>query len=235
VTIDCDGQDPVEVSIEMLKIMLATKSDVVFARRRMRSDSFFKRITAKYFYKLVYRNEDSNFFQNVADYRLMNSDFLAEFIKYSERNPYLRGIAANMGFRREFVDFDRPERIEGDSKYTIRKMFGLAFDGIFSFTAVPLRFIFFLSIFSISITLLAVIYAVCSYLFTSNVKAGWASIIVFISFFSSIIIFSLGVIGIYLEKIFQESKQRPAFHIQDAINCEFVDSRVNTNNGYTAL
>jgi len=215
---DCDGQDPIEVTLLMLEKMTFTGCDVVNGKRNKRDDGFLKKTSANFFYRIINTNVNGSDFFDVADFRLMNRHFISEFAKYTEPQPYLRGIAANMGFHQEFIYFNRPKRFAGKTKYTLKKMLNLSISGIFGFTAAPLKFIFFLSGFSLVVTFAIFLYIIGSYVISKSVQLGWTSLMIVVSFFSSITIFSLGIIGIYLEKIFNQTKNRPNYHIKYKIN-----------------
>jgi glycosyltransferase involved in cell wall biosynthesis len=155
--------------------------------------------------------------QNHADYRLMGRQALDALRGYSEVNLFLRGIVPLLGFRTTTTYYDRAERFAGESKYPLKKMLGLAMDGITSFSVVPLRMIsmlgFLVSLFSI----VMVAWVFYGKLFMNSAIPGWASSVIPIYFLGGIQLLSIGVLGEYIAKIYLETKQRPRYLIEKVI------------------
>ena len=150
---------------------------------------------------------------NHADFRLMSSVAIKEFSKYGEVNLYLRGIMPLIGLKTDCVYYQRKERVAGESKYPLKKMIALAWNGITSFSVKPISMIVSLGIFIIILCIFAAIYAFISY-FKGVVVPGWTSLILSIWFLGGVQLTAIGVIGQYIGKIYMESKHRPRYHIE---------------------
>lgn len=216
ISMDADLQDDIEV-IDMMIDEYCLGNDIVYGVRNNRdNDNFFKRMSAIYFYKFMsFLGVDLIY--NHADYRLMSKKSLEALSDYEESNLFLRGIIPMLGFKTSKVYYKRLERIGGVSKYNIKKMVGLALDGITSFSIKPIRLIviigFILSFFS----MIYLIYVIIGYFTGADYVSGWASTIAFICFFGSFQIFCIGVIGEYISKIYLETKKRPRYIVDDII------------------
>lgn len=210
VTIDADLQDPPDCIIEMVK-KCRQGADVVYGVRSNRdSDSFFKRFTAESFYKFQKRLGVETIY-NHADFRLMTRRAVIELEKYAERNLYLRGIVPLMGFPSATVEETRAARTAGETKYTLGKMARLAFDGISSFSVRPMYLIMLLGIIFIFIALGIGVYVLVSLLNGSAVH-GWSSLMLSIWLVGGFVLLSLGLVGLYVGKVFIETKNRPRYH-----------------------
>lgn len=212
VSIDADLQDDVNMIPEMVDYYLRG-IDVVFGvRRERKTDSFFKRTTALAFYRLM-RSMDSKVIYNHADYRLMSRRALRALMSFPERNLFLRGMVASMGFPTAMVYYDRAERFAGESKYPLRKMLAFALDGITSFSIRPLQLITFLGVLFMFISIGVIVYGVAMYL-EGHTIAGWTSQMVSIWFIGGAILVACGIIGEYVGKIYIEVKCRPRYFIE---------------------
>lgn len=215
VTIDIDLQDPPEGIVRMVRMCL-DGADVVYGVRSNRdSDTFFKRLTAQSFYKLQ-RRLGVDVIYNHADFRLMTRRVVLELEKYTERNLYLRGIVPMLGFRSEIMEETRAPRQAGDTKYTLRKMLRLAFDGITSFSVKPMYMIMSLGICFIFIALGIGVYVLVSLLNGSAVH-GWSSLMLSIWLVGGFILLALGLVGLYVGKVFVETKHRPRYHVNEVL------------------
>lgn len=211
VTIDVDLQDPPECIVEMVRLCL-DGADIVYGVRADReSDSFFKRFTAESFYKFQRRLGIDTVY-NHADFRLMTRRAVIELERYTERNLYLRGIVPMLGFRSEIVEEVRQQRTAGETKYTLSKMLRLAFDGITSFSVKPMYLIMLLGGIFILIALGIGIWVLISLLNGSAVH-GWSSLMLSIWLVGGFILLGLGLVGLYVGKVFIETKNRPRYHI----------------------
>lgn len=218
ISIDADLQDDVNVMEEMIDQFLLGKDIVYGVRSSRKKDSFFKRTTAQVFYKVISIMGVKTIY-NHADFRLMSKRAIEHFKQFGESNLYLRGIVPHMNFPSSQVYYERKERVAGESKYPLKKMLSLAFNGITSFSIKPITFITFIGFIILFITLFAGIYGIVSYL-TGNVVPGWTSIILSIWFLGGVQLISIGLIGQYVGKIFLEVKHRPRYHID-----EFLDDK----------
>ncbi len=216
VSIDADLQDDTSV-IENMIDSYHEGCDIVYGVRSDRStDSFFKRTTAQMFYKLMAVMGVKTVY-NHADFRLMSKRALEEFSKYQENNLFLRGMMPLLGFKTAEVYYERKERVAGESKYPLKKMIALAFNGISSFSIKPISLILWVGVIIIACSILAAIYALISY-FTGHVVAGWTSLILSIWFIGGVQLLSIGLIGQYIGKIYVEVKHRPRYHIEKLLD-----------------
>lgn len=214
ISIDADLQDDLEAIEEMLTAF-TQGSDIVFGVRKSRdADTIFKRLTAEGYYWLLNRFGVEVVF-NHADYRLMSRRAIEALKGFSEVNLFLRGIIPQLGFPSSIVYYDRAERFAGESKYPLKKMLALAWQGVTSFSTVPLRMItvlgLLISLASFGIT----IWAIVIRLFSTLAVPGWASTVVPIYLLGGIQLLCIGIIGEYLAKIYLETKRRPHFFIED--------------------
>ena len=209
ISIDADLQDDVGVIEEMIDKYMAGSEIVYGVRDNRDTDTSFKRNTAQTYYRLM-NKLGADLFYNSADFRLMSSRALEALSQYREANLFLRGIVPSLGFRTDKVYYSRKERMAGESKYPLSKMFALAAEGITSFSAKPMHVITMIGIVSLVIAIIMLIYTIASCA-TRNAVAGWGSIMVSIWLVGGLIITSLGVTGEYVGKAYLESKQRPRY------------------------
>jgi dolichol-phosphate mannosyltransferase len=213
VVMDTDLQDPPRVSLELIDVW-ERGADVVYAQRRTRQDTRFKRITAFGFYWLLEKMASADIPRNVGDYRLMDRRVVAEVSRFREHNRFLRGIVASVGFRQEAVLFDRDPRRAGSSGYPLRRMIAFALDGILSFSTIPLKMITRLGIFISFLSLLVALYAIGVKLFTpENAVPGWAFLGVGIFLLGGLQLVMMGVIGSYLGRVYVEVQDRPLYSL----------------------
>lgn len=212
ISIDADLQDDVCVIPEMVERFLAGDEIVYAVRKERPNDTFFKKYSALFFYKLI-NKLGGDIIYNHADYRLMSRRALSALVSFPERNLFLRGMVRQLGFRHSKVFYNRKERFAGESKYPLRKMLSFALDGITSFSIRPLRFIVLLGIFFILIALGAIIWGLLSYA-EGRALPGWTSLMVSMWFIGGAILTAMGVIGEYVGKIYNEVKRRPRFIIE---------------------
>jgi len=213
ISIDADLQDDLDVMPRMLAAFEAGH-DIVYAVRSSRqTDTFFKRATATAYYRLLERLGVEIVF-NHADYRLMSRRAIEALREYPESNVFLRGIVPQLGYPSTTVEFVRHERFAGESKYPLRKMLALAWQGVTSFSAAPLRAITALGVGVSVISLALGGWALWVRLFSPDAVPGWASIVIPLFLISGVQLLSLGIIGEYLAKIFLETKRRPLYFIE---------------------
>lgn len=215
ISIDADLQDDVEAIYEMVQRFLEGKDIVYGVRHARKTDTWFKRTTAQTFYKMV-RGLGGDVLYNHADFRLMSRRALEALLEYSERNLFLRGMVRTLGFQTAIVFYDRKERQAGVSKYPLGKMLSFAVDGITSFSVRPLRYITYLGLIFMFISLAAIIYAIVVYAEGRTIQ-GWTSLLVSLWFIGGAILVALGVIGEYVGKIYSEVKRRPRYIVEKTI------------------
>lgn len=215
ISIDADLQDDIDV-LKTMVLKFNSGTNVVYAvRKERKTDSFFKRNTALFFYKLM-KLMHVNIVYNHSDYRLLSNKVLTELEKFGEVNLFLRGIIPSIGFSNDIVYYNRLERYAGKSKYPFKKMLSFAWNGVTSFSNFPLKMVTTLSFLVFFICILMSIYAVLS-LFYNNTMPGWFSTVLPMYFLGGIQLFSLGIIGEYIGKIYTETKRRPRFFIDKII------------------
>lgn len=215
ISLDADLQDDVNV-IDQFVAQYYDGSDVVYGVRSSRqADTFFKRTTALAFYKMM-SGLGVDMIYNHADYRLMSRQALEGLSQFKEVNLFLRGIIPLVGYKYSIVEYERNERFAGESKYPLKKMLSFALDGITSLSIKPIRMItgFGFTIFFLSF--IALIYSFVAKLL-GNVIAGWTSLALSIWMLGGIQLLCLGVIGEYIGKIYNETKQRPRFIIAEKL------------------
>lgn len=212
ISIDADLQDDVEAIPQMVELWLHGADVVYGVRRERKTDTWFKRTTAQGFYRLM-RVMGSEVVYNHADFRLMSRRALQALMAYPERNLFLRGMVAQLGFNTASVYYDRAERFAGESNYPLTKMLGFALDGITSFSVRPLQYITYLGAVFMLISICAIVYGIVSYI-EGRTIAGWTSQLVSIWFIGGAILLACGIIGEYVGKIYTEVKRRPRYFIQ---------------------
>lgn len=218
VSIDADLQDDVAAIEEMIDKFHEGYDIVYGVRKERKTDTFFKRTTAQAFYRLMSLMGVKTIY-NHADFRLMSKRAVEEFSKYKETNLFLRGMIPLIGYRTDSVYYDRKERVAGESKYPMKKMFALAFNGISSFSIKPISLIMGAGIFIIILSILAAVYALVSY-FTGHVVQGWTSLILSIWFLGGMQLIAIGLVGQYIGKIYIEVKNRPRYNIEKILICD---------------
>lgn len=215
VSLDADLQDDIEVIKDMINLYLNGYDIIYGVRNERTTDSFFKRSTALLFYKLMYALGVKSVY-NHADFRLMSNRAVNELCKYKERNLFLRGIVPLLGYKTAKVYYNRLKRTAGESKYPLKKMLGLAVNGITSFSIYPIQCVLYLGILFLFIALCVFFYALHSY-FINNTIPGWTSLILSIWFCAGSILIGLGIVGEYIGKIYIEVKERPRYNIEKII------------------
>lgn len=216
VSIDADLQDDINVIKDMVRLYNEDNEIIYGVRSSRKSDTFFKRVTAQLYYRILMSMGVDIVF-NHADYRLMSRRVIDCLRQYSEVNLFLRGIIPKLGFRTATVYYERTERFAGESKYPLSKMLALAAEGITSFSVMPLRFITWLGFFVSLGSLFMVVWILIGKFAMQSTIPGWASSVLPIYFIGGIQLLSIGILGEYLAKIYMEVKQRPRYFIEENI------------------
>jgi glycosyltransferase involved in cell wall biosynthesis len=215
ISLDADLQDDVDVIDKFVK-QYYDGSDIVYGVRSSRlTDTFFKRVTALTFYKLM-STLGVDMIYNHADYRLMSKRVLEGLSQYKEVNLFLRGMVPLIGYKYSIVEYERHERFAGESKYPLKKMIAFALDGITSLSIKPIRLITGLGFAIFFAGGIALIYSLVVK-FIGHTVTGWTSLTLSIWTLGGIQLLSLGVIGEYVGKIYNETKRRPRFIIADKL------------------
>ena len=212
ISLDADLQDDIHVLPQFVHKFLEGCDVVYGVRNRRDTDTWFKRTTAEGFYKVMQHLGVETVY-NHADYRLLSRRALDALSEYKEVNLFLRGIVPLIGYRSDYVYYDRHERFAGESKYPLKKMLSFAVDGITSFSVKPLRIIANLGIVVSIVSVIGLLYALISH-FTGNTVSGWTAIVCSIWLLGGIQMLCLGVVGEYIGKIYSEVKGRPRYRIE---------------------
>ncbi|MGZ4449268.1 MAG: glycosyltransferase family 2 protein [Nocardioides sp.] len=213
VVMDTDLQDPPAVSMEMVRIW-EKGVDVVYAQRRTRRDTAFKRATAWGFYWLLDKVASTRIPRNTGDFRLMDRRVVAEVVRYREHDRFLRGIVAHVGFRQEALLFDRDERYAGTSGYPLRTMLAFATAGLLGFSTMPLRMISRLGFAISALSAVGAAYVVGVRLFVPETTVpGWAFLGVALFLLSGLQLIMMGVIGSYVGRTYVETQNRPLYSL----------------------
>lgn len=216
VSIDADLQDDPEAIVKMVREYHKGKEIVYGVRSSRDSDTWFKRTSAHAFYSFQ-KNMGLETVYDHADYRLMSSRALRLLSEYGESNLFLRGIIPQIGLDTAVVTYPRAERVAGESKYPLKKMLSFSIDGITSFSARPMRWIFLTGLALLAVALMVTVYVFISYFFSDHISAGWASMMLSIWILGSLILIAIGIVGEYIGKIFNEVKHRPRYAIRDTL------------------
>lgn len=212
ISMDADLQDDINAMDEMLE-KYHNGCDIVYGVRSARkTDTWFKRTTAEGFYKFMDKM-GVEIVYNHADYRLTSKRVLDEFSNFHEVNLFLRGIFPLIGFKSDKVYYERNERFAGKSKYPLKKMLSFAWDGITSFSIKPINFILYLGVAILILSLILIIYSVVRKIIGVTVP-GWTFISCSIWFLGGVQMLSIGIIGEYIGKVYNETKKRPRYIIE---------------------
>ena len=219
ISLDADLQDPPDVIPQMIE-KWQKGAKIVYGKRDKRdTDSFLKKITAQKFYRLINFLSDIPIPDDVGDYRLLDREVVNFLNSLHEQSRFLRGLVAWGGYPASYVYFSRDKRKNGETHYTLSKMINLALEGITSFSTKPLRVASYFGFTVAVIGFLGIIYAVLRrILFPDYVVSGWATLFIAIMFLGGIQLFTIGIIGEYIGKIYKEIQQRPKFLIREKIN-----------------
>ena len=215
--IDADLQDPPELLFDLYNKISKNNFNVVYAKRIKSNENFFKKFTSKIFYIIFNSLSNIKILRDTSDFRIIDKKILNEIKKLSEKDIFYRGLIPWMGFKSDFVEFERKNRKHGQSGWTLAKMFNFAITALTSFSSIPIRLSFYLCFLMSIIFIFNSLYALYSYLQNDTVK-GWTSIVLIISFFNIIVFFILGIISEYVGKIYTEIKNRPNFIIDEKTN-----------------
>lgn len=213
VLIDADLQDPPRV-IEQMVARWKDGVDVAYGQRSEREgETRFKRWTASMFYRGINRMSDVSIPLDTGDFRLMDRQVVDALLAMPERDRFVRGMVAWVGFRQEAVPYVRAPRAAGTTKYPLKRMLSFATDGILSFSLVPLRLAVYLGMGASVIAAIGIIYALVSRLFTDQWVTGWTALFIAVLFIGGVQLLFLGVIGEYLGRVYGETKRRPLYLI----------------------
>lgn len=229
VIIDADLQDPPELILDMIEKWMEGY-DVVYAKRTNRKgETFFKKKTAAMFYRTLRGMTDIDIPIDTGDFRLMDRKVVEQMKNIREKNRFVRGLVSWVGFRQTAVEYEREERFAGETKYPLKKMLKLSVDGITSFSYKPLKLA---SYAGVLLSIVGFIYMfIVLYLkfFTNQTVSGWSSLIIIQLVFSGFMLTILGVIGEYIGRIYDETKDRPLYIIRDSYGFQHESNTLSLN------
>lgn len=215
ISIDADLQDDINAFDKMLEDF-ENGSEIVYGVRSKRAtDTAFKRMTAQGFYKIL-SALGAEVVYNHADFRLMSRRALNALAEFKEVNLFLRGLVPLVGYKSSVVEYERSERLAGESKYPLKKMLGLAWDGVTSLSMKPIRMITVLGVIVFCISIIMLIYSVVMWAI-GNTVSGWTSMTVSIWAIGGLQLLAIGVVGEYIGKIYMETKNRPRFIVEEQL------------------
>lgn len=215
--IDDDLQDPPSLLPSFFEY-LDKGYDVAYGVRKKRKESLVKRLAYSSFYRILKGMSDIHIPIDSGDFCVMKKHVVDNMLKLQEQNPFLRGIRAWVGFKQIGVEYERSARIDGQSGYTLKKLLKIALDGIFSFSSAPIRLITVLGFIGFGFACIYSIVTIYGYLVHKIETKGFATLAILISFFSSLILICLGIIGEYIVRIYDEVRQRPYVVIEKTVN-----------------
>lgn len=215
VIIDGDLQDPPELILEMYE-KYKEGYKVVYARRKTREgETWFKKATAKIFYRILAAMTSIEIPVDVGDFRLIDKVVVKHLKNMPEKSKYLRGQISWIGYKQTFVEYHRDARLYGKTNYPLKKMIRLAFDGITAFSDKPLKMASAIGIISAIISLLAIIYALLSHFIFDSAVSGWTSLIISVLFIGGVQLITIGIIGEYIARINNDVRNRPLYIIEE--------------------
>jgi dolichol-phosphate mannosyltransferase len=214
IVMDGDLQDPPEVVLDMVA-KWKQGAHVVYAERLTRDgESAFKRFTAELFYRVIGRLSEVDIPRNVGDFRLVDRKALDAFLAMPERDRFVRGMFAWVGFRQAVVKFHRPPRAAGESKYSPAKLLRLAISGVVSFSDAPLRLALWAGLAISSVAILYGLWVIAMWTMNADFARGWSSLAVLVTFIGGANMLMTGVLGVYVGRIYSEVKRRPLYVVE---------------------
>lgn len=219
VTMDCDFQDPPEVILLMIE-QWAEGKKIIYGRRSLRNDGFLKRISAKCYYKILYKASDIKIMGNIGDFRLIDKSVVIELRQMKEKNRYLRGMVPWLGFSYAIVDYSRPNRVHGKTGFSVIKMTRLAMAGILNFSLLPLRMGLIMGIFIIATGFLFLCYLAIRFFFDNQFYKllEWLAVLNYILI--GFLFILVWIVAEYIGRIYDEVKGRPLYVVESKINVE---------------
>ncbi|WP_370866558.1 glycosyltransferase family 2 protein [Saccharibacillus sp. JS10] len=225
VIIDADLQDPPELILDMLD-KWREGYEVVYAKRSKRKgESLFKKWSASLFYRILHASTEVPIPVDTGDFRLIDRKVCDEMNRLGERNPFVRGLVSWTGFRQTAIEYERDERLAGETKYPLKKMIKLSLDGLTSFSHKPLKMAGYAGAIMSAGGFIYMLYVIAVALFTDSTMRGWASTICLMLIFNGFTLIMLGVIGEYIGRIYDEVKGRPLYIVRETQNMQRTPSR----------
>jgi polyisoprenyl-phosphate glycosyltransferase len=220
IVIDGDLQDPPHVMKQFI-----TKWEngfhVVYGKRsRRKGETYFKKLSARLFYQLLDVLSETNIPRDTGDFRLMDRCVVEKLKTMREKHRFIRGMVSWVGFKQTSVIYERDQRPAGKTKYPFKKMMTFALDGIFSFSTVPIKISLFVGFLTILVSFFGILLALINRLLTNGWVSGWTTLIITILFLGGVQLISIGVLGQYIGRTFEQIKDRPLYIIQDTTNLD---------------
>ena len=216
VIIDSDLQDPPEVILEMIAKWREGYEVVYAVRSEREGETWFKLFTASLFYRLIYRITDVNIPMDTGDFRLLDHKVVAVMRQMRERHRFLRGMSVWVGFKQTGVQYKRAARFSGTTKYPFKKMLKFASDAITSFSYFPLQLATYLGFFAAGLSILAIPVVIALRLLGSETFLGQASTLIAVLFLGGVQLISLGILGEYIGRLYDQAKGRPLYIVREA-------------------
>lgn len=214
VIMDGDFQDPPELIPTLFKKIKTTQADIVSAVREQRNEKIGRRIYTNIFHRIFSSITEGQQVAKAGNFCILNKKAHKAILSFSEKNRYLPGIRNFIGFKHEFINYNRPERLKGSAKMSKRKLFAMAADAIYSFSKWPIKACLFIGLFGVLIFLGAIVYTLVSKQL-GFAPIGWSSMFIAICFFGSVQLTFLGLIGEYIYRIFKEVQNRPIYFVEN--------------------
>lgn len=223
ITMDADLQDPPEIIPQMIEKWKQDYKVVYGLRKERQGESIFKKMTALGFYRLINKLSQTNIPVNAGDFRLIDRQVVESLKSIKEQHRFLRGLISWTGFKQTGVEFIRPARFAGTTHYPFKKMLKFALDAIYSFSTLPLKLCIYLGFLTTLISIGCGIWALIMHFFFESTVQGWTSLIIIVLFLGGIQLITLGIIGEYVGRTYEESKKRPLYLIKTKIGFKNKD------------
>ncbi|WP_068619872.1 glycosyltransferase family 2 protein [Paenibacillus tuaregi] len=215
IVIDADLQDPPELILSMIE-KWKEGYDVVYAKRVKRNgETLFKKLSASMFYRVLRASTEINIPVDTGDFRLMDKKVIRQMKLLPEKNRFVRGLVSWVGFRQTAIEYERDERLAGETKYPLKRMIKLSLDGIMSFSYKPLKLAGYTGITLSAMGFIYLLYVLYLALFTEATSKGWPSLIGIMLVFDGFVLIMLGVLGEYIGRVYDETKGRPLYIVNE--------------------
>lgn len=215
IIIDADLQDPPELILQMIDEW-KNGYEVVYAKRvKRKGETFFKKWTASMFYRVLAYSTDINIPVDTGDFRLIDRKVCDQLKRLPEKNRFVRGLVSWVGFRQKAIEYERDERLAGETKYPLKRMIKLSLDGITSFSYKPLKLAGYIGALLSAAGFIYLLYVLYLAIFTDSAVKGWASMIGITLTFNGFVLLMLGILGEYVGRIYDESKGRPLYIVNE--------------------
>lgn len=218
--LDADLQDPPEVVLEMVEKWRQGFDVVYGVRAKRQAESLFKKATAHFFYRLLRTSTQLDIPVDTGDFRLMSRKAANALRQLPERHRFVRGLSRWIGFRQTEVTYVREARFAGETKYPLKKMLRLAWDAFTGFSLAPLRVATYVGLFASAVSLIIAFWALYVRFFSNQAVQGWTSLMIAILFLGGVQLFTIGILGEYVGRIFEESKGRPLYVVDELLGIE---------------